>query len=495
VAGALTAYKLAKAGFQVRILEAGPEVNRSQAVANFAKTLDPAQTYPHSLGDQPRWGSDNAYYQQVGPETFGGLYERAVGGTTWHWIGSCLRFLESDFELYKRYGVGADWPIELNELKRFYTEAESELGVSGSAAMPALSSSFLDQQVAKAALKYRLKVEVFPAARNSQSYQGRPACQGHASCFPICPIGAKYDASIHIKLAQQAGATLMYNTRARRLLSSRGRVTGLEIDGPNGPLRMDADAYILAANAVESPRLLLFSQLDRFPTGRFLMGMSGQISWALAPEPVWPYRSPQVISGITQFRDGPWRKDRAASLLSIGNDGWPGHSPPELAQRYIQQGFIGAALVEKIRHHASRQLLLVTNCEELGRAENRISLSDNMDSSGVPKPSVRFQLGEYTRAAIDHSVLIHARIFDSMQATEVHHVEESTDPAHIAGTCRMGNDPKQSVVNSNLRHHDLDNLYVVGSSVFPTVGSAPPTLTIAALALRLAHSLAKTRSC
>lgn len=487
VAGALLACRLARAGVKVDLIESGPRVDRAQAVEGFARHHSIAETYP-SGPDQPRWGEEQHYYEQRGSEPFGAVYERLVGGTTWHWLGTCLRFLESDFRLRSRYGVGLDWPLSLSELQPYYRQAEEELGVAG-AFLPPLPPTYLDQQVARAAARSGYRVEVLPAARNSVEYQGRPACRGSATCLPICPIGAKYDASVHVEQAERAGARLWDETRVTRVVADAGRVQYLEARRQGQTCTLEADHYILAANAIESPRLLLFSGYPGTQLGHYLMGMAGQVSQALAPRPIWPFRSPQVVSGVTQCRDGPLRAQRAGWLLSIGNDGWPGGTPPEVMRRLVDQGVRGPELCRRVAEHISRQFLLISNCEELPRYENRVSLSHLLDSQGMPRPRIHFSLSEYTRAGIEEALRMHARIFECMEAFQIHHYEESSDPAHLAGTCRMGLDPALSVVDPDLRSHHWPNLSVVGSAVFPTVGCAPPTLTVAALALRLADFL------
>jgi choline dehydrogenase-like flavoprotein len=491
VAGAICAWKLAEAGRKVLLLEAGPPVDRPQAAARFARSENANDTYPAGI-DQPRFQQADHFYEQRGKETFTAVYEKVVGGTTWHWLATTLRFLESDLRMRTCYGVGQDWPLSLAELEPYYVQAEKELGVAG-AALPPLPATYLDKQVALAGRQLGYRVEVLPAARNSIEYDGRPACRGSATCFPICPIGAKYDASVHVKKALRAGVTLWSETPVTRLLARDGRVIGLECRRGTELTRVEAPLFVLAANAIESPRLLLHSGLPNPWTGRFLMGMAGQVSRALAPRPVWPFRSPQVVSGITQFRDGAFRRRRAGFVVSIGNDGWPDGSPRSIASQMVERGFKGKDLQRAVREHASRQLLLVSNCEELPRPENRISLSEQKDTLGVPRPRVHFALSRYTLDSIDESVLVHARLFQEMGASHVLHYEQADDPAHLAGTCRMGS-PGQSVVDSRLRSHDWPNLYVVGSAVFPTAGTAPPTLTVAALALRCAEMLAKTRS-
>ncbi|MFA5506533.1 MAG: FAD-dependent oxidoreductase, partial [Vulcanimicrobiota bacterium] len=132
VAGALVAWRLASAGNEVIILEAGPPVDRLQAVEKFRSEIQrlPHSPYPESeLAPSPRLNDWESHFRQQGPELFTGIYQRLLGGTTWHWLGTALRLLPEDFELQSRFGVGVDWPLGYDELEPWYCEAERELGV------------------------------------------------------------------------------------------------------------------------------------------------------------------------------------------------------------------------------------------------------------------------------------------------------------------------------------------------------------------------------
>ncbi len=132
VAGAITAYTLARNGVSVLILEAGPRVDRSRAVAQFrsSPTKDPNSPYPsHPKVAQPDSANIGNYYVQSGPVTFNGLQLRVVGGTTWHWGGLPLRYRPNDFVLKSKFGVGVDWPLTYDDLEPWYGEAEREIGV------------------------------------------------------------------------------------------------------------------------------------------------------------------------------------------------------------------------------------------------------------------------------------------------------------------------------------------------------------------------------
>lgn len=480
VAGALLAWRLASRGLKVLLVEAGPAVDRAQAVARFRAlpTLE-APYPPTALTPRPE-------YLQAGPVPFTGVYEQRVGGTTWHWLGTAFRPLPGDF---------SRWPLSYAELEPFYGEAERELGVAGDSLnalgsprstpypMPALPLGVLERKVAAASAPLGYPLVALPAARNSVPYDGRSACCASASCVPICPSGAKYDASVHVAKAVRAGAELLAECRVERVLFGEGRVSGLVCVRPDGSgLSLQARSYVLACHSVETVRLLLSSEACRGSgqVGRNLMGAPGQVSWCLAAEPLFPYRSPQVLAGILRFRRG--RRERAGFWTAVGADGWPVRTPPELAREFTARGLFGARLREAIRDHAERQLLLVSSCEQRPSAENRLELvGDSL--------KVHYSIDDYTRGALNEATLVHERIFEALGATFRNHLDSAADPAHILGTARMGVSAADSVVGPDLRCHDLANLYLVGGMVFPTATSAPPTLTVAALALRLAAGM------
>ncbi|MDQ3226642.1 MAG: GMC family oxidoreductase, partial [Chloroflexota bacterium] len=347
VAGGLIAARLAQAGARVAILESGPRVDRDEAVnlyrAAIAKT--PEAPYPGTdWAPRPDTLDLDHYYVQSGPEKFKSTYERRVGGTTWHWLGTTVRLLPSDFAMQTRYGVGVDWPISYEELEPWYGEAERELGVAGESSrdlgsprsgdypMPAIPISFGDQLWVKAAATLGWTVEPSPQARNSVEYQGRPACCGNAMCIPICPIQAKYDASYHIQLAEDAGARLFENAVAYRIeVNNEGAVTAVRYKTPDGAEQtITGSIYVGAANAIETAKLLLLSTSEATPNGvanssdqvgRNLSDHPIQLSIAASIEPYYPYRGPLSVAGIEQLREGDFRRDRAALRIELGNDG------------------------------------------------------------------------------------------------------------------------------------------------------------------------------
>ena len=155
-----------------------------------------------------------------------------------------------------------------------------------------------------------------------------------------------------------------------------------------------------------------------------------------------------------------------------------------MARDIAKQGLRGKDLNDALRYQAARHIRLATLVEQPPDPANRVTLSpDAKDMYGVPRPRISYRIDDYTRAGLAASLKAHDEIFAKLGATSVHHSPDVQGAGHIIGTVRMGDDPKSSVVDRDLRSHDHPNLFVLGSAVFPTSATANPTLTIAALSL------------
>jgi choline dehydrogenase-like flavoprotein len=344
-----------------------------------------------------------------------------------------------------------------------------------------------------------------PQGRNSVDRDSRPACCGNASCIPICPIQAKYDATVHVDRATGAGAQLHEKTTAVFVeVGDDRKVTGIRFkrwDGSEG--RAAGKVFVIAAHAIETPRLLLNSKSEATPdgvangsdqVGRNLMDHPTQLSWALAGDAVYPYRGPLSTSGVENLRDGAFRKERGAFRIEIGNDGWswPTGAPITTASDLAGQGLRGKPLNNALRFQTARHIRLASLVEQPPDPENRVTLGAEFDAYGVPVPRLTYRIDDYTRAGFAASVKAHDEIFARLGATGVTHSPDAQGAGHIIGTARMGDDARASVVDGDLRSHDHPNMFILGSTVFPTSATANPTLTIAALALRAVASVKAT---
>jgi len=518
VAGAIVGAHLAEQGVKVLMLEAGPPVDRAKGVDDYRMNpiRVPESAYPDvSYAPRPTVIAPNGYYVQKGVDDFKSTYERRVGGSTWHWLGTALRLMPNDFRLRSTYGVGVDWPISYNDLEPWYGKAEKEIGVAGKDApglnaprstpypMPPIPQSYMDEQVAKAAAKLGLSVDSTPQARNSVQYQDRPPCCGNSSCIPICPVGAKYDATVHTSRAVQAGATLISSAVVTDVQVQPGRATVTYRPSGGDPVTVTSTTVVLSANAIENAKLMLMSASDAQPgglgnandlVGRFLMDHPIQLSWALTPAPTYPYRGPRSTSGIESVRDGSFRSTRGAFRVEIQNPGWsfPMGDPTAQANEWSAKEAIGASGFDTFQNRLLRQVCFTGATEQLPDPANRVQLSNETDAIGVPRPQLTYAPGAYSDAGRKEARLLFTRIFRAMGATEQQHRDAFEGAGHLMGTTRMGNDPKTSVVDKDLRLHGHRNCFVLGSGVFPSVGTANPTLTIAALSLRAVAPIRKS---
>jgi choline dehydrogenase-like flavoprotein len=518
VAGSLAATRLAKAGVKVLILEAGPHVRRPEALAQFRSALIkiPECPYPdaahaqHPVSDNP-----DHYYLQDGADKFASPYLRQVGGTTWHWLGTTLRFVPDDFRMRSKFGVAVDWPISYDELEPFYCEAERELGVAGDPnadlrnprsqpyPMPPIPLSYADQRVAAALAGTPYTVAATPVARNSQRYDNRPACCGSSSCIPICPVQAKYDATSHVAQAEKLGVQVVADAVVSHVeAGADGRIASLTVKRPDGTEdRATGKVFVIAAHGIETPKLLLQSRSERYPNGvanssgvmgRYLMDHPSQLNWALAGEPLGIYRGPLSTAGVEWMRAADWRGDHGSFRIQLDNRGWawPTGSPETTARELIAKGLRGAELDRAIADRTSREINFVPMVEQLPLLENRIVPDfDRRDAIGIPRPRITYRIDDYSKKALEHGRRIVREMFTALKATEIHEAPDIVAAGHVMGTYRMGTDAKQSVVNPDHRSHDHPNLFLLGSGVFPTGGASNPTLTIAALTLRAVSTI------
>lgn len=528
--------------------------------------------------------STKGYLVQKGPLPFGSDCFRGPGGTTLHWLGSTPRMLPNDFKMKTLYGRGVDWPITYNDLKPYYEMAENEIGVSGDTAdlkgpgmnpekdygkdyvfpMEKIPQSFLDKQMMKHT--QNLKVELnnkeytvtcvsTPQGRNSTpnlkyafdcvewdsnkqklrirktnaTYQPVGSlwdpntgerCEGNASCVPICPVQAKYNALKTLKQANQENLTIITQAVASKILidPNTKKVSGIEYKKylygnatVYDTLEAKGTVYVLAASGIENAKLLLASNAANSSdqVGRNLMDHLVMLTWGLLPEKGYPYRGPGSTTNVPTFRDGAFRKEHAAWISPIDNWGWswPVFSPGSDLATALSNGLFGKALKTHLNDILTRQLLFHFECEQLPEAENRVTIDPQYkDVIGNYRPVIQYNASEYLLKSFEAAKKVSDQIFAANKIEDFTNYSVSNDPdyvtyngkgynfwgaGHIVGTHRMGKTAKESVVNANQQTWDHENLYLVGCGNMPTLGTSNPTLTMTALTLKAAEAILK----
>ncbi len=595
VAGAMIAKRAGLAGKKVLILESGaglptnnndfmsryytapakvpespytPDIFGSPASGKFLADptlLNAPRPTVLSLGAQNWQDPTQSYLIQRGPLAFASSYERIAGGTMRHWLGTSLRFVPNDFRVQSVYKQLVDWPVGYSDVEPWYQQAEAEIGVSAAVAdqgylgitfptgynypMNPIPPSLVDAAISQGVdgMSFdgtTLAVTSTPAGRNSQPYQNRRVCAGNTNCIPICPIQAKYDPSVTLAAALDTGnVTIMTQTVASDIIvDSNGlisQINYIQYAQPGGPPTgtgsVTGKVFVVAAHAIETPKLLLMSKNQgRTPSGvanssllvgKNLMDHPLYLSWALMPKPVFGFRGPLSTSGIESLRDGAFRSQRAAFRIEIGNEGWnfPINDPYTTTVDFINginqsglnpngpgrpQALFGPALVAALNSSLTRQFRLGCLVEQSPDTTNSVTLAAETDHLGLPRPQITYNLSDYTKAGMIAAVQASDAIYAQLNAQQFTTQPDSGDPCtfevtingkqrlikyfgsgHVVGTYCMGTSGGNSVVNSEQRSWDHSNLFLVGSGVFPTVATGNPTLTIAALALWAANTI------
>jgi choline dehydrogenase-like flavoprotein len=489
ICGLLASWQALQSGARVTMLERGALKSHAEQLADGEWTADVRGSEPND---------------ETAPGTpfYPWSYVYGVGGSSLHWSGSTPRFTAADFSMRSSFGVMSDWPLSLEQLLPFYRAAEAALGVAGAPsengrpgaagdpipgarALPPHRLSPTDQAVAPHLQPFR----PLPQARPSLPLQGRPACCGSATC-ELCPVDSRFSALNGLAaVLEHPGLDLHHQTVAARLRrGSAGRIGGIEAIGEDGErLLVRAGRYLLAANGLENPGVLLRSDLDGPAVGRYLFDHGHTTVTSTLEHELEPGYGDSLSTGLSEaFREGEFRAHRSGAILSTFNPGVP-------LGPVVSDGVVARRSGDDVRSEAlarwRRTLPLDMLTEDVPRPERRLTLSPNRDSFGLPLNRTAYPPpSPYEVEGIEEAV---AQLRERLGPLGVQAIETAPGPrgGHLMGTCRICV-AGEGVVDADLRHHDFENLFVAGSSAFPTYSPVHPTLTIAALALRLGDLLA-----
>jgi choline dehydrogenase-like flavoprotein len=490
--GGTLAQRLARRGWKVLVLEKGPFWDPDRDwVSDEAGSHKLYWTEERIIG-----GNDPV---ELGKNNSG----HGVGGSMVHYAGYCPRFHPSDFEVRSRDGVGEDWPISYDDLKRHYERLELELPVAGQdwpwgdphryphSPHPIAGGAELAWAGARA---LGIGIRVGPVGITNGSFGNRPHCIYRGFCLQGCKVNAKASPLVtHIPDAIEHGAEIRADSMVSRVEidEGSGRVTGVRYirDGIERVQR--ADAVAIAGYSIETPRLLLNSTSARFPhglangndqVGRCVMVQGAPQIAGRFPDELRMYKAPPPeISSEHFYETDPTRGfARGFSIQTVGP------LPIDWARHVLADGHWGRALREYMRDY-NHWYTLGALSELLPLPENRVTIASELtDANGIPVARMDYSQCENDRKNIAMAKQTLRDIFEAAGAQDVLAIDRY---AHLVGGCRMGSDPEGSVVDADHRAWEVPNLFIADGSVMPTQGSANPALTIMALASRLAERL------
>jgi gluconate 2-dehydrogenase alpha chain len=433
----------------------------------------------------------------------------------------------------------ADWPFSYDDLEPFYVEVERLYGVQGADDNPFASARsapwpmppgvpmyFALKLAAGAAVTSLfgtpLTPHVFPGTQASRPYDDRPACIDCGLCSGYgCAINAKGTPLVALRRALRSGrCQLRYNAQVIRLVHANGSVTGVEyVDGTGAVWTATADAFVLAASPIESARLCLLSGVESTSgqIGRNLMFHLQTNVNGFAPERIHGQRGRAVTHGVSDFR-GVEPGGEAIRVFATpgGPQAWLGgvcEFGASQGQPITEDGNVyardligplglrrGQALKNALRDLPLGQHLygLIMQAEDAPQLGNVVDLDPTVqDVFGRPVPRVTYDLHPFELGARTFYVPFMREMLLGSGATATFTTPCDVTlgaPAtrHVLGTLRMGADPGASVVDANGKFHEMENLYACDGSVFVTSSGWNPTLTIMAVAAKIAHAMAGT---
>jgi choline dehydrogenase-like flavoprotein len=520
-AGGILAKELSTNGFRVVVLEQGPYLTEADFTHNEIEILgqDKLTNHPKLQPNTFRKTPEEKAKPQRAL-----MYGRCVGGTSVHFTANFWRYHEIDFiersKIGPIAGTGfADWPITYADLEPYYTKVEWEIGVSGLAGaspfdpprskpypmppLPVKSSGVIFERAAR-----KLGWHPYPApmAILSQARPGRSACVNCGFCLGFgCEVGAKSSSlATAIRMAEKTGrCEIRPNSYVHRIeTDANGRAVGATyFDEKRGTHLQKAKAVVVCANGAETPRLLLLSANKQFPNGlanssgivgKYLMFNTYAPVFGVYEHPLNEYKGYAVSRVLHDFYELDPQK--VGFYGGGGLDARVDFTPIGFAMGCLPPGTPGwgkdfkAALAQDF----TRTMEVSTHGTSLPLESNSFSLDPELkDAWGLPALRMTYKDHpddlKFTNWLIERAKEVHEAA--GAQKKWSYPVQEQQFGVHLLGTCRMGNDPKTSVINADHRTHDVKNLFLCDGSSLVTSGRGQPTMTIEALAFRAADRI------
>lgn len=435
----------------------------------------------------------------------------AVGGSTILYSGHFPRFLRDDFKIKSNYGCGFDWPIEYDDLLDYFKINEAEMNMSGlpgdpfypeiQDALPPVPLGKVGECLAKGFNELSWHWWPSFSAISTRSVNGRSQCINLGPCNVGCPQEAKSSVDItYLRKAKAFDFTLMSDFAVSRVLTSGRKAFGIEGYNSQGKIEcFFGKKIVLASSAIGTPRILLNSKTDTYSQG--LANSSGLVGKNLMMHPLGYVEG--VFNEYLETDIGPqgcmlyslefYRNSSASYKLGYMMHALRGAGPIEVAKSALSRRKLrfGEDLYQDFSMFYGRQAVIAIICEDLPEKDNRVVLDyDRCDRFGSPGVKVYYKLSENSKKMMVHGMGKAREIMSAAGAKKSYaHGPVRNTGWHIMGTCKMGDDPSTSVVDVRGKCHDVDDLYIVDASVFPSSSCVNPANTIQAVALFLADRI------
>ena len=511
--GGMLGYSLARSGRRVLFVEKGrstlpgaPGTIRA-AMPEEAEPLAArsAEAYYDALARAGRSTDEIEDVSGRVPKRFLPFIGSGTSGSTGLYGMVCERFFARDFTPRQDFRNPGDstvpdaWPITYDQMRPWYAAAEKLLRVSGGpdplrpgaveVALPAgppfssYNQPMVDYLAGRGFHPYRLPLacEYVDGCSDCRNYLCHQSCKGESGRNCVLPAVTEH------------GAQLLTECRVVRLEADGTQVRQVICESRSGTLALKGKVVVLAAGGLATPTLLLNSRSGDWPRG--LANGSDLVGRNLMRHlidliQIWLQPDQRIIDpraeiGLNDFYF--WEGDKYGAVQSGG----PLFSMGMMANRPGWQSTVmrltSPAVGPIYERFFTGGLLMATILEDLPYLDNRVLPCDqpSMDGRQRHRIQYRFHASETERRAAFLRYL--KELFQPFRTMMLRGANDNASMAHVCGTCRFGTDPKSSVLDPQNRAHEVDNLYVVDASFFPSSGGLNPSLTIAANALRVAE--------
>lgn len=542
--GGMAAHQLTQAGADVLMLEAGGWFDSE----DFSMFTWPHESPRRGAGTQRQpfgefdacfggWDIEGEPYTTTDGTDFDWFRGRMLGGRTNHWGRISLRFGPDDFRVRSVDGRGHDWPIDYQDLKPYYDRIDKLIGIFGTKeGIPNAPGGIYMDPPEPRCYEHLIKnacddmgIPCIPSRLSilTEPHKGRAACHYCGQCNRSCSTHSNFSTpSVLLPPAMETGnLEIINNAMVREVTYSDGKATGVSyVNKENGKeYKVKSRVVVLAASACESARLLLNSKSSDFPdglanssgvVGKYLMDSTGTSVMGLIPDLMnMPAHNEDGTGGMHLYI--PWWKDNSNLDFARGYhvELWGGRGMPSYGFMGGIQNFndlfqdgpkraggYGKQLKDDYRRYYGSMIGFSGRGESIAYENNYCEIDpDVVDEWGIPVLRFNYNWSDQEYKQVKHMQETFRSIIDQMGGKAMWDMpsrEEGygiTNPGqiiHEVGTTRMGEDPKESVLNEYCQAHDVDNLFVADGGPFVSQPHKNPTWTILALSMRTSDYIA-----
>jgi choline dehydrogenase-like flavoprotein len=496
--GAASAWNLSKLNLKITCLEQGPSIKKKKySFNNIYREINKYKDFNINPNER-KFDSDYSINSNNSPISIANY--NAVGGSTLVYSGHYPRFHPSDFNTKKIDKIGSDWLFNYYDLEKYYNLNDKMVGVSGLTGDPAypkiknllppVDIGYSGNLLAKAFDKLGWHWwPSYSAIKKSKRYK-----KG------IRPTAVE----VYLNKAVKNGVIIKPNCRVLKIkMSSKNIATGVIYSDKNKNKKiLEASIILLAANGIGTPRILLNSSSKKFPNG--LGNNSGQLGKNLMLHPLGYIEgnfkkflaSNEGAEGCALYshefyetkKSRDFKRGYTIQLLK---------SPGPIETFHYLKKFkkikFGKSFFKNLFSYYGCTIPLAVICEDTPNKNNYVQLDySNKDSSGMPGVKINYKLSKNTKKMLSHGITQCKKLLEIAGAKEVMAFGPVRNTGwHLVGTAKMGTSPKNSVVNKFGQCHDVKNLFIIDSSIFPSSSGVNIASTVQAVSLMISDHIKK----